>query len=161
MKMASIHNIFISHYSEDDEQLRKFKQHLIDKGCNVRNSSVEKGDYRDKPVSNATIAKELRGLIKWAGTFIVLIGEHTHERPWVNYEIRSAYLQGKKIIGVYMYNCKDKVELPEAYKRYGGPVIGWNSTDKIIDIIDGECPPPEAPDSSAATPIYNIIHIKC
>lgn len=69
-------------------------------------------------------------------TFIVLIGEHTHERPWVNYEIRSAYMQGKKIIGVYMHGCKDSVELPEAFKRYGGPIIGWNTTDKLADMIE-------------------------
>lgn len=159
--MDNIHNVFISHYSEDDLELRKFKQRLIDRGCIVRNSSVERGDYRKDPVSDATIAKELRGLIKWAGTFIVLIGEHTHERPWVNYEIRSAHLQGKKIIGVYMYSCKNQVELPEAYKIYGGSVIGWNSTAKIIDIINGKCPPPETPDGSTSAPIYNIIHIKC
>lgn len=159
--MADIHNIFISHYSEDDEHLRRLKERLQEKGCTVRNSSVEKGDYRKVPVADSTIAKELRGYIKWAGTVMVLIGEHTHERPWVNYEIRNAYLQGKKIIGVYMYGCKDDVELPEAFKRYCGPAIGWNSTDKLIDIIDGKCPPPEAPNGGPAQPIYNIIHIKC
>lgn len=159
--MSDIHNVFISHYSEDDNELHRLKQRLEEKGCKVRNSSVEKGDYRINPVKNATIAKELRGNIKWAGTFIVLIGEHTYERPWVNYEIRSAYLQGKKIIGVYMHGCKDSVELPEAFKRYGGPTIGWNSTDKIIDLINGKCPPPESPSGGLTQPIYNIIHIDC
>ncbi|WP_254880160.1 TIR domain-containing protein [Segatella copri] len=81
--MADIHNIFISHYSEDDEHLHRLKERLQEKGCLVRNSSVEKGDYRKDPVSDSTIAKELRGYIKWAGTVVVLIGEHTHERPWV------------------------------------------------------------------------------
>ena len=159
--MADIHNIFISHYSEDDEHLHRLKERLQEKGCLVRNSSVERGDYRKDPVSDSTIAKELRGYIKWAGTVVVLIGEHTHERPWVNYEIRNAYLQGKKIIGVYMYGCKDDVELPEAFKRYCGSAIGWNSTDKLIDIIDGKFSPLEAPNGESARPIYNIIHIKC
>lgn len=160
--MADIHNVFISHYAEDDDELHKFKDRLKEKGCEVRNSSVEKGEYRKERVKDATIAKELRGFIKWAGTFIVLIGEHTHERPWVNYEIRNAFLQGKKIIGLYMYGCKDNVELPEAFKRYGGSLLGWNSRDKIIDLINGECPPQENQDSTQAnTPIYNIIHIKC
>lgn len=159
--MADIHNIFISHYSEDDDELHRLKQRLTKKGCIVRNSSVEKGDYRKDPVKDTTIAKELRGNIKWAGTFILLIGEHTHERPWVNYEIRSAYMQGKNIIGVYMYGCKDSVELPEAFKRYGGSLIGWNSTDKLVDMIDGHCPPIENPNGEPALPIFNIIHIKC
>lgn len=159
--MSDIHNIFISHYSEDNGHLNRLKERLQEKGCTVRNSSVEKEDYRKDKVADSTIAQELRGYIKWAGTFIVLIGEHTHERPWVNYEIRNAYLQGKKIIGVYMHGCKNDVELPEAFKRYGGSVIGWNSIDKLIDVIEGKCPPPEAPEGGEAQPIYNIIHIKC
>ena len=35
------HNIFISHYCEDEIQLDSFKQRLRDLGCDIRNSSVE------------------------------------------------------------------------------------------------------------------------
>ena len=114
-----------------------------------------------KQVADSTIAKYLRARINWAKTLIVIIGEHTHERPWVNYEIRNAHLQGKEIIGIYDYGCKDKVELPEAYKRYGGSPIGWNSLDKLSGMLDGEGPIPEAPDSTPSGPIYNIIPITC
>ena len=55
----------------------------------------------------------------------------------------------------------DNVELPEAYKRYGGSPMGWNSLDKLENIINGEVLPPEAPDGTPAGPIANIIHIKC
>lgn len=153
--MSDIHNVFISHYSENDDELHDLKTRLEKEGCTVRNSSVEKGDYRKDPVKDATIAKELRGLIKWAGTFIVLIGNHTHERPWVNYEILNAYKQGKNIIGVYMYGCKDTVELPEAFRMYGRSLIGWNSTEKLADMINGDCPPYEKPNGETAQPIYN------
>lgn len=158
-----MNNVFISHYGEDEPQLDRLKERLKEAGCTVRNSSIEKKDYRDDKVANSTIAKELRDGIKWAGTVIVLIGEDTYTRPWVNYEIRSAYLKGKKIIGIYEFGCKDSVELPEAYKRYGGPVLGWNSLDKLSDVIKGKCPPPEKPDSTPVEkgPITNIIHIKC
>lgn len=159
--MAELHNIFISHYGEDERWLDSLKQRLRDHGCDVRNSSVEKKKYRPYKVTDAVIARYLRICIRWAKTFIVLIGEHTHERPWVNYEIRNAARQGKPIIGVYEHGCKDTVELPEAYKLYGGPIIGWNSIDKIGDIIDGKCPPPEMPNGSLAAPIHNIIHIQC
>lgn len=159
--MANKHNIFISHYGEDEASLDSLKQRLRDSGCDVRNSSVEKKDYRPYKVTDATIARYLRRCIRWAGTFIVMIGEHTHERPWVNYEIRQAYLQGKNIVGIYMHGCKDKVELPEAYKRYGGSPIGWKSLDKLSDIIEGKVVPPETSDCSPSGPIYNIIHIVC
>ena len=156
------HNVFMSHYSGDVERLRNLKGRLKDHDCKVRNSAAEEdvdgGLIRHgKQVSKATIANYLRARIKWAGTLIVIIGEHTHERPWVNWEIREAARQGKQIIGIYDWNCKDKVELPEAFKRYGGSPIGWNSLEKL----DGKVPVPEAPDCTPSGPIYNMIHIIC
>lgn len=159
--MADMHNIFISHYGEDEQSLDRLKERLRERGCDVRNSSVEKKKYRPYKVSDATIARYLRMCIRWAKTFIVMIGEHTYERPWVNYEIREAARQGKTILGIYMHGCANNVELPEAYKRYGGSPLGWNSLDKLEDIINGEVFLPEAPDGTPAGPIANIIHIKC
>lgn len=89
------------------------------------------------------------------------IGEHTHKRPWVNYEIRNAARQGKVIIGIYEHGCKDDVELPEAFKRYGTTTLGWNSVDKLIDVIEGRIVVSENPNGSASGPIQNIIRIKC
>ena len=81
-----MNNVFISHYGEDEEHLERLKELLKQKGYDARNSSVEKKDYkRNYEVSDALIARYLRRCIKWAGTFIVLIGEDTHTRPWVNY----------------------------------------------------------------------------
>ena len=159
--MAEKHNVFISHYGEDEPHLDRLRDRLKNIGCEVRNSSIEKKDYRKDKVADATIAAELRSHINWAGTFIVMIGEHTHERPWVNYEIRYAARQGKTIVGIYEHGCKDNRELPEAYKRYGGSPLGWNSLEKLDDIISGEVATPEAPDSTPAGPIHNIIRIIC
>lgn len=159
--MKTKHNIFISHYGEDENSLHILKTRLRSSGCDVRNSSVEKKKYRPYKVKDATIARYLRICIRWAKTFVVMIGEHTHERPWVNYEIRSAYRQGKNIVGIYMNGCKNSVEIPEAFKRYGGPILGWKSLDKLSDIISGKCPVPENSDGSERSPIYNIVTIKC
>ena len=165
---SQMNNVFISHYSGDVQRLRDLKERLQSVGCIARNSSAEEdrdgGIVRHgHKVSDATIARYLRAGIKWAKTLIVIIGEHTHERRWVNYEIRNAYLQGKRIIGIYDWGCKDSVELPEAYKRYGGSPIGWNSLDKLSDMLNGRVPIPEKPDGTPAEkgPITNIIHIKC
>ena len=157
----NIHNVFISHYGEDEPHLDSLKERLKNKGCAVRNSSIEKKDYRDNRVSDATIAKEIRSHISWAKTFIVMLGEHTHERPWVNYEIRYAARLGKTIVGIYEYACKDNIELPEAFKRYGGSLIGWNSLNKLEGIMKGKIPTPESPNGSEVQPIYNIIRINC
>lgn len=164
--MADIHNVFISHYSGDVERLRALKERLAACGCTARNSSAEEDKdgglvRHGHQVSDETIARYLRAGIKWAKTLIVIIGEHTHERPWVNYEIRNAYLQGKQIIGIYDEGCKDKVELPEAFKRYGGSPIGWRSQEKLAGMLNGEVPIPEAPDGTPSGPIYNVKYIEC
>ena len=44
--MVDLHNIFISHYGEDEIALDKLKARLRANGCDVRNSSVEKKKYR-------------------------------------------------------------------------------------------------------------------
>ena len=79
----------------------------------------------------------------------------------MNYEIKKAHDMGKQIVGIYAWDCKEKVEIPEAYKRYGGSPLGWGSIEKLGGIIKGNVVPPEAPDSSPSGPIYNIIHIVC
>ena len=92
-----------------------------------------------------------------------MIGEHTHERKWVNYEIREAARQGKTIVGVYMHGCKNGVELPGAFKQYGGTTLGWNSIDKFIDVINGKMAVNEKPDGMPVTgpTSYPMIHIVC
>lgn len=164
--MANVHNVFISHYSGDVQRLRDLKERLRNNGCFARNSSAEEDNdggliRRGHRVSDATIARYLRMGIKWAKTLIVIIGEHTHERRWVNYEIQEAHKMGKQIIGIYDYGCKDSVKLPKAFERYGGSPIGWNSLDKLSGMLNGKVPIPEKPDGTQAAPIHNIVHIPC
>ena len=164
--MEDLHNVFISHYSGDVQRLRDLKERLQQNGCTARNSSAEEDRdgglvRRGHVVSDATIARYLRAGIRWAKTLIVIIGEHTHERRWVNYEIKEAHRMGKQIIGIYDWGCKDSVKLPEAFRRYGGSPIGWNSLDKLAGMLNGKVPIPEKPDGTPAEPIHNIIRIRC
>ena len=86
--MADLHNVFISHYSGDVQQTRELQERLAENGCIVRNSAAKEDEggiirnKKGKQVSDAVIARYLKMRINWAGTFIVIIGEHTHEgRP--------------------------------------------------------------------------------
>ena len=159
--MDNTFNIFISHHGKDDKYVQSLKQRLKSKGYKIRNSSIDSTKHRPTRPSDTVIARYLRKGINWAGTFICLIGKETHTRPWVNYEIRQAYLKGKKIVGIYSLGCSNSVELPEAYKKYGGSPIGWNSLGKLGDIMAGKIYPPENPDGTIRGPIFNIIRIKC
>ncbi len=159
--MDKTHNVFISHHGKDDEHVQRLKQRLKDAGYNIRNSSIDSTKHRPIRPSDAVIARYLRKGISWAGTFICLIGDKTHTRPWVNYEINNAHLQGKKIVGIFKHGCNNSVDLPEAFKKFGGPTIGWNSLDKLGDIMSGSNNPIENPDGTNREPIYNIVRIRC
>ena len=54
--------------------------------------------------------------LKYKQCLIVLIGEHTADRPWVQYEIKRANELGKAMIGIYIHNIKDPVK---GYSRKG------------------------------------------
>ena len=160
--MSDARNIFISHYGKDDAHVQSLKARLIKQGYTVRNFSVDSTNHKDgrKP-PDAVVRRLLQMRLKWSSTFICLIGPRTHTRKWVNYEIKKAHLLGKRIVGIYTHGNKDSAELPENYKRYGSPPIGWNSIDKLGEIISGENFPPENPDGTVAAPIYSIKRIKC
>lgn len=38
---------------------------------------------------------------------VVLIGERTAGRKWINYEIKTAWREGKGVLGVYIHNLED------------------------------------------------------
>lgn len=37
----------------------------------------------------------------------VLIGNETHAREWVDYEIKQSYVRGNGLLGIYIHNIKD------------------------------------------------------
>ncbi|WP_222599027.1 TIR domain-containing protein [Morganella morganii] len=159
--MSNVKNIFISHHGKDDEHVQRLKQRLKDEGYEVRNSSVDSTKHQEKRPSDETIKKDLRDGIGWAGTFICLVGEDTHTRDWVDFEIEQAYKQGKPIVGVYMHGCSESVELPEKLEKYRSYIIGWNSLDKLGDILDGKSVPAENPDGTTKNPSYTVVRVTC
>lgn len=81
----------------------------------VRNIGAVEGD---KPVngnkweevkykSDATIKNWIDKNLKDKSCLIVLIGEKTSERDWVNYEINRAWDLGKAVCGIYIDRLKD------------------------------------------------------
>lgn len=133
-----MNNVFISHYFKDDDKVQRLKSRLIHGGYSVRNFSVDSTKHKDgRTPSKKVIERYLRMQIKSSSTVICVIGKQTHTRAWVDFEIKEAIKQGKKVIGVYTHGNKDSVNLPEALKKYGASIVGWNSIEKIGDVIEG------------------------
>lgn len=159
--MSKNYNIFISHYYADDQHVQSLKAKLKDKGYDVKNYSVDSTKHKDgRTPSDAVIKRYLDIRIKASSTVICLLGPDTHTRPWVNYEIRKAYLEGKKIIGLYTHGNTDNVQLPEAFKKYGTSTLGANSIEKLGEIISGKNTFENA-SGNTAKPLYKTERINC
>ncbi|WP_201554090.1 TIR domain-containing protein [Psychrobacter immobilis] len=160
--MGSQNNVFISHYGKDDYNVQSLKKRLKNAGYDIRNSSIDSTKHHNrKPPSNAVVERLLRARIHWAGTFICLIGEKTHTRPWVDYEIKQAHLKGKQIIGIYKHGCTNNVKLPDNFKKYGGSILGSNSLEKLGDVISGKTALLEKPDGTESDSIHTIKRVSC
>ena len=58
--------------------------------------------------SDDVIENWIKDQMKMRSCVIVLIGEHTQGRKWINYEIEQAWKAGKGIVGIYIHGLKDK-----------------------------------------------------
>ena len=81
----------------------------------VRNIGAVEGDkpvngtkWEDvKSKSDSTIKTWIDDNLKDKSCLIVLIGEKTSERKWVNYEINRAWELGKAVCGIYIHKLED------------------------------------------------------
>lgn len=66
-------------------------------------------EWEDKKrEGNASIKRWIDENMNKRSCCIVLIGEETANRHWVNYEIQQAWNLGKGIFGIYIHNLKDR-----------------------------------------------------
>jgi hypothetical protein len=133
-------HIFISHHHADDSEVDNLTSLLSRGSYDIRNSSIRAKPANQRRleqgmVSDETIRRLLRMKISWAGTVVVLIGKETHSRPWVDWEIRQANQQNKRIVGVYVRGGTE-ADKPEALEEYASAIVGWN-TECIMAAIDG------------------------
>lgn len=81
----------------------------------VRNIGTVEGDRpvngnkweEVKSKSDATIKEWIDNNLKDKSCVVVLIGENTSERKWVNYEINRAWELGKAVCGIYIHKLEN------------------------------------------------------
>ena len=80
----------------------------------VRNMGVVEGNNPVSPNTWEEVKKKGKSSVeKWIednmfgkSCAVVLIGTETHARPWVEYEIKKAWAEGKGLLGVHIHNLK-------------------------------------------------------
>ncbi len=103
--MATKRQIFYSFHFDNDV----FRvQQIRNMGALEENKPVSPNDWETvKKGGDAAIEKWIDDNMKNRSCVVVLIGEDTHKRPWVKYEIKKAWTDGKGLLGIHINNLKD------------------------------------------------------
>lgn len=79
----------------------------------VRNMGVIEGNEPTTPNNWEQIRRTPGGVERWIddnmkgkSCVVVLIGTETAKRPWVQYEIKKAWEDGKGLFGIYVHNLR-------------------------------------------------------
>ena len=162
--MSKRRHVFISHHHVDDDRVTKLTDLLARNNFEIRNSSIRAKPANEERlkygrVPERTLKRLLRMKISWASTVIVLIGKDTHNRPWVDWEIRKANELGKRIVGVFAWGGTE-ADVPPAFNDYGDALVSWNP-ERIIDAIEDKVSPFEQPDGRPREAPYAPSRSRC
>jgi MTH538 TIR-like domain (DUF1863) len=125
--------IFICYEGEDRNRAKGFRLLRWNQNVDL--------DFFDRHLLDPVKSKDpnyIKGVIRerMHGTscIVVIIGEHTHESEWVDWEIREAIANGKGVLGIRVKDAGD-VKTPPALEEAGAEVIDW-SPHEFDDAIE-------------------------
>ncbi|MEZ8273231.1 TIR domain-containing protein [Vibrio splendidus] len=92
------------HFKPDNWRASQVRQMGVISG----NKPANDNDWETiKKSGDSAIQKWIDDQLKGKSVAIVLIGENTADRKWINYEIRKSWNDGKGVLGIYIHNLKD------------------------------------------------------
>ena len=93
-----------------------------------------------KKGGDPAIKRWIDGQMSGRNCAVVLIGEGTAGRKWINYEITKAWEDGKGVLGIYIHNLKNRDGLTS--KQGGNPFAGITVNGKMLyNIVQTYNPP--------------------
>lgn len=127
-EQARVRNVFISFKIEDEAQVNLLR-HQAKEGL-----GIEFRDYSVKEPFDEKWKTNCKERIAQTSALICFIGEKTAESEAVNWEIKEAYRQGKKVIGVRIYRDKNH-PIPKPLKEHDAPIVDWDNA-KISQLLE-------------------------
>jgi hypothetical protein len=102
--MSTKRKVFYSfHYEKDAMRAAAIRNIGVLEG----NTPVSDNEWEQvKAGGDKAIEKWIDDSMKNCSCIVVLVGEETANRKWVQYEIRKAWSDGKGIVGIYIHNIK-------------------------------------------------------
>lgn len=138
--------IFYSfHFDNDVMRVQQVRNMGVVEG----NTPVSPNNWEEvKRKGNAAIEKWIDDNMFGKSCVIVLIGVDTHKRPWVNYEIKKAWKDGKGLFGIFIHNL--------TCPNNGKSSKGKNPFDAINFTLGGKAVVPKVYDPKSSD-AYNDI----
>jgi len=103
-------------------------------GCLEGNKPATDNDWETIEKGGAkAIQKWIDDQLNGRSVLIVLIGENTAGRKWINYEIEKAWNDKKGVFGVYVHNLKDSNS--NQSKKGSNPFEGFTVDGEALDKI--------------------------
>ena len=96
---------FSFHYENDNWRVSQVREIGVVEGNPV---ALDNEWEEVKSDGAAAIKKWIDDNLKNRSCTIVLVGEETAGRKWINYEIKKSWEDGKGVIGIYIHGLKDQ-----------------------------------------------------
>ena len=126
---VSQRNVFISFDVDDGSAVNLLRSQAKDDRF-----PFEFRDYSVKEPFDEKWKSEVRNLIELTSAVIVMIGPNTAKSNAVDWEIRQAHRQNKRVIGVRIRRDQNH-EIPPAMTEYGDDVTNWD-TKTIAQLLE-------------------------
>ncbi len=114
-------SVFISFDVDDEAQVNLLRSQAKDERF-----PFEFRDYSVKEPFEDKWKSHVKERIMQTSSFIVMIGDKTHTSLAVDWEIREAHRQGKRVIGIRISKNKS-AEIPHALQEFDDPIINWDT----------------------------------
>lgn len=125
--MAKRQIFYSFHYDNDVFRV----QQIRNIGALEENKPVSANDWETvKKAGDKAIEKWIDDNMKNRSCIVVLVGNETSKRKWVDYEIRKAWNEGKAVVGIFIDDLSDPRYSSQA-PLYGKSYKGENPFDNI------------------------------
>lgn len=100
--MAKKQIFYSFHFDNDVMRVAQIRNIGVIEG----NEPVSKNDWEEIRKNDDAVKKWIDDNMKYKSCVVVLVGEETAKRPWVKYEIKKAWKDGKGLLGIHIHNIK-------------------------------------------------------
>ena len=137
------------HYQPDNWRAAQVRSMGVIDG----NKPASDNDWEEVEAGGDDAIQEwIDGQLKGKTVAIILVGENTAGRKWINYEIKKAWKDKKGVLGIYIHNLKDSDgnQAEKGSNPFSKFTINGVSMDEIVKTYN--------PPYSTSTNVYS--HIK-